>query len=61
MDEKSNLILLGGIMINIDGAAQDLFIPLNFEAISKDGTVNDLMRQAFKQTSYQDRMKLTLA
>ena len=30
MDEKSKLVLLGGIMINIDGGAPDLFIPLNF-------------------------------
>jgi hypothetical protein len=44
MDPTSKLILLGGIMINIDDDAPDLFIPLNFEAISQDGSTQDLMQ-----------------
>jgi histone acetyltransferase (RNA polymerase elongator complex component) len=48
MDEDSKLILLGGIMINIDDDAPDLFIPLNFQSYSKDGSVNDMLEQAFK-------------
>jgi len=31
-------------MINIDDDAPDLFIPLNFEAISQDGSTQDLMQ-----------------
>lgn len=47
MGEKSKLILVGGIMINMDGKAHDLFIPLDFEAISKDGSIQDLMKENF--------------
>ena len=47
MDTESKLVLLGGIMINVDGEASDLFIPLNFEVQRKDGSVDDLMEKVF--------------
>jgi len=47
MAPKSKLVLLGGIMINVDGNAPDLFLPLNFEAIHADGSSTDLMATAF--------------
>jgi len=34
MDPKSKLILLGGVMINIDGDAPDLFLPIKFAELS---------------------------
>lgn len=47
MDTNSKLVLLGGIMINMDGDAPDLFIPLNFDSINKAGVRTDLMADAF--------------
>ena len=47
MSAESKLVLLGGIMINVDGEASDLFIPLNFEALVGDGSVIDLMEKVF--------------
>jgi len=47
MSEDSKLVLLGGIMINVDGQAADMFIPLNFEVLKGDGSVHDLMEKVF--------------
>ena len=38
MTEKSQLCLVGGIMINCDDNAPDMFLPLKFEVQKKDGT-----------------------
>jgi len=43
----SKVACLGGIMINMDGASSDLFIPLNFGYIAKDGTMVNLMEDTF--------------
>ncbi len=53
MDPNSKLVLLGGIMINVDGEAPDLFLPLNFESHTADGTVTDLMEEAFGKDTEQ--------
>jgi hypothetical protein len=37
MKEDSKLVLLGGIMINVDGDNNDMFAPQTFKAYSKDG------------------------
>jgi len=37
MGENSKLVILGGIMINVDGPGQDLFQPIMFEKRTKDG------------------------
>ena len=47
MSKDSKLVLLGGIMINIDGDAADMFIPLNFEAMAGDGSVTNLLEKVF--------------
>jgi len=47
MDKDSKLILVGGIMINMDEGVPDLFIPLNFESIAQDGVVTNLMKDSF--------------
>jgi len=36
MDPKSKLILLGGVMINIDGDAPDLFLPIKFAELTQN-------------------------
>ena len=38
MSEKSQLCLVGGIMINCDEEAPDMFMPLRFEVQRKDGS-----------------------
>ena len=43
MGPNSKLVILGGIMINVDGKGQDLFQPLMFEARHKDGSRVDYM------------------
>jgi hypothetical protein len=47
MSSESKLILLGGIMINMDGDAPDLFLPLNFESINGNGEHTFLMSKVF--------------
>jgi len=47
MTEKSKLVLLGGIMINVDGTGNDMFAPQNFTSMDKDGNITDLM-ESFK-------------
>lgn len=38
MGKDSKLVLLGGIMINVDGAKPvDLFLPLDFQVTTKEG------------------------
>jgi len=54
MSEDSKLVLLGGIMINVDGEAADMFIPLNFSVENgKDGSVDDLMEKVFGELAYK--------
>jgi len=53
MSPHSKLVLLGGIMLNVDGDAPDQFVPLRFESLDKDGNVNDLMQMSFGKTSAQ--------
>jgi hypothetical protein len=54
MSKDSKLVLLGGIMINIDGEAADMFIPLNFSVENgKDGSVDDLMEKVFGELAYK--------
>jgi len=43
MGENSKLILLGGLMINIDGEGHDYFEPLSFTTMTKDGESKDLL------------------
>lgn len=44
MSENSKLVLLGGIMLNIDGERpMDMFLPMRFEVRSKNGDTDDLM------------------
>lgn len=47
MGEKSQLALIGGIMINCDNDAADMFLPLKFEIRKKDGTSTDLLNEVF--------------
>jgi len=47
MGQNSKLVFLGGIMINTQGA-HDLFYPIRFEAVMKDGSSVDLM-EAFDE------------
>jgi len=47
MGKDSKLVLLGGIMINIDGQGPDMFIPLNFTAVAKDGERTDMLEEVF--------------
>ena len=47
MTEKSKLVLLGGIMINVDGTGNDMFAPQNFTSMDKNGNITDLM-ESFK-------------
>ena len=53
MSEESKLVLLGGIMLNVDGDAPDQFVPLRFESHDKNGNVNDLMQMSFGESSAQ--------
>jgi len=43
MGPNSKLMLLGGIMINVDGKDNDLFLPLTFEVRDRDGNKNSLI------------------
>lgn len=43
MGEDSKLMLLGGIMINMDDGSQDRFVPLTFESRDKNGVATNLM------------------
>ena len=55
MSPNSKLAIIGGIQINIDGGANDRFLPLSFEVRSKDGTSIDYFEKAFKRNSgYSD-------
>jgi hypothetical protein len=45
--QKSQLVLLGGIMINCDGEGTDMFLPLSFEKRTKDGKTEDLFKECF--------------
>jgi len=38
MSEKSQLCLIGGVMINCDNDACDMFMPLKFEVRNKNGS-----------------------
>jgi hypothetical protein len=51
MAAESKLVLLGGIMLNIDGDAPDMFIPLRFESHAPEGEVTDLMETAFGESA----------
>jgi len=51
MSGKSKLVLLGGIMLNIDGEAADMFIPLRFEASNAGGETVDLMEEVFGKSA----------
>lgn len=53
MGENSKFVLLGGIMINVDGLASDFFLPLQFELRNKDGTVEDLMKETYGEAAYE--------
>ena len=44
MGPDSKLILLGGLMINIDGSDQDYFEPLEFSSTTTDGTTVNLLQ-----------------
>ena len=44
---NSQLVLLGGIMINCDGEGTDMFLPLSFERRTKDGKSEDLFKECF--------------
>jgi len=59
MSPDSKLILLGGIMINMDGDAPDLFLPLNFESISGDGEHTYLMEKVFGADQADHAVKAT--
>lgn len=47
MTGKSQICLLGGIMINCDSEACDMFLPLKFEVRKKDGTKIDFLNEVF--------------
>ena len=49
MSEKSNLVSLGGIMINIDGDAPDLFLPNKFQNFKNNGDVINMFDAHFAQ------------
>lgn len=44
-------------MINMDGDTPDLFIPLNFESIAKDGKSTNLMKDSFGPEANQFALK----
>lgn len=52
MTEKSQLALIGGIMINFDDASLDKFLPMKFE-IRKKNHSEDIFDQTFETASTQ--------
>ena len=51
MSGKSQLCLIGGIMINCDSNASDLFLPLKFEVHTKEGKMKDYLNEVFPNSA----------
>ena len=51
--ETGMLSILGGIMINCDGARTDMFLPLKFEVRSKKNGKKDLTEECFGFKPYK--------
>jgi hypothetical protein len=49
MGPNSKLVVLGGLMINVDGPQPDVFEPIMFEARNKNGVKTNLMPLAFNK------------
>ena len=47
MGENSKLALIGGIMINCDGDGTDMFLPISFEVVTKNGKRQDIFEETF--------------
>ena len=52
MKGKGKLMLLGGIMLNLDGKKNDMFAPLTFTVMGKDGKKKDIM-SSLKKKKYK--------
>ena len=50
---KGKLALFGGIMINCDGQRTDMFLPLKFEVVSKNGSRKDMFSSTFGTSPYR--------
>mmetsp|Transcript_40424 Transcript_40424/g.40999 ORF Transcript_40424/g.40999 Transcript_40424/m.40999 type:complete len:81 (+) Transcript_40424:233-475(+) len=49
--DLSKLSILTGIQINLPEPHEDFFLPLLFEIHSKDGTIENVFEEAFKNVS----------
>jgi len=56
MKKKGKLMLLGGIMLNMDGEGNDMFAPQSFTVMGKDGKEKDLMK-SFKRKAKKLRIR----
>jgi len=55
MSEKSQLCLIGGVMINCDNDACDMFMPLKFEVRAKDGVSIDYLTEVFPDSQQANK------